>query len=220
MGNASGLSRYTETMKCVLLLPCVVWCFAAVLPAHAVDYKTEILPLMKRYCWDCHSNETEVKGNLALDDLEEVRLYQIGKYNIIRPGNAAESNFLERLKLPAGHNDFMPRRGDPLPEDEIDLIERWIERGAVVDAENPSEEESAWLERTGGESAEASAEWIEWISRDGKSIEARFRGIEGEAVQLVTKEGKAYTVPFNRLSPESVGRARRLGGVEASTGGE
>jgi hypothetical protein len=35
--------------------------------AEVADYKKTVLPIMKEHCWDCHSNEKEVKGNLALD---------------------------------------------------------------------------------------------------------------------------------------------------------
>ncbi|NRB76202.1 MAG: hypothetical protein HRU46_17725, partial [Verrucomicrobiales bacterium] len=58
---------------------------ALVLPVStlAVDYVSDVLPIMKEHCWKCHSNENQVKGNLALDDFEEVRDYQIGKFNII-----------------------------------------------------------------------------------------------------------------------------------------
>jgi hypothetical protein len=51
---------------------------ASPLRSDAVDYLTEVLPIMKEHCWDCHSNETEVKGNVALDP--DVLSDQIGKY--------------------------------------------------------------------------------------------------------------------------------------------
>ena len=88
--------------------------------ASAIDYKKDVLPIMKEHCWKCHSNENSVKGNLALDDLDEMRDYQVGKFNIIRPGNAAESSFSgDKLKLPKGDSDFMPRKAEPLPKKEI-----------------------------------------------------------------------------------------------------
>ena len=50
-----------------LLVLCYVLATGLTLRADAVDYPTEVLPIMKEHCWDCHSNETEVKGNVALD---------------------------------------------------------------------------------------------------------------------------------------------------------
>ena len=50
---------------------------------------------------------------------------------------------------------------------------------------------------------------VEWTSNDGKSIEAGFMGIEGEEVRLTlpSKEENS-SLPFDRLSPESLDRAK------------
>jgi hypothetical protein len=182
----------------------------------AVDYLTEVLPIMKEHCWDCHSNETEVKGNVALDP--DVLFDQIGKYNIIRPGNAAESGFVERLKLEETHNDFMPRKGKPLPKREIEKIEAWIQAGAIVDAKKPTEDESkrmAEMKTTapapvGGEGKPAEAGFHSWTNREGRVIEARLLGLEGDSAKLLLKNGKSYVVPLSSLDEESVAQAKRL----------
>lgn len=204
------------SMKTRFLLP--VFLLAPLLPAGAVDYKNDILPIMKERCWDCHSNDESVKGNLALDDFEEVRDYQIGRYNIIRPGNPDESNFVERLRLASSHNDFMPRKAEPLPEKEIVLIEEWIRKGAVIDAKNPTEDEKEWVEKSSttpsDSSLSPSPEYRTWTSTEGKEIEARFLGYEKGTVSLLLKStGKRADVPESRLSPESVEQARELAGA-------
>ena len=188
---------------------------ALVLPVstEAVDYVSDVLPIMKEHCWKCHSNENQVKGNLALDDLEEVRDYQIGKFNIIRPGNPEESNFLEVMKLDASHSDFMPRKADPVPDREIAVIESWIKSGAVIDAKNPVEEEKEWL--VGGASSDGEMPenaYLNWTSSDGKSIEARFHSLSGDSVKIVMKDGRSFTIPFSRLDASSIEQARKLAG--------
>ena len=188
---------------------------ALVLPVstEAVDYVSDVLPIMKEHCWKCHSNENQVKGNLALDDLEEVRDYQIGKFNIIRPGNPEESNFLEVMKLDASHSDFMPRKADPVPDREIAVIESWIKSGAVIDAKNPVEEEKEWL--VGGASSDGEMPenaYRNWTSSDGKSIEARFHSLSGDSVKIVMKDGRSFTIPFSRLDALSIEQARKLAG--------
>lgn len=188
---------------------------ALVLPVstEAVDYVSDVLPIMKEHCWKCHSNENQVKGNLALDDLEEVRDYQIGKFNIIRPGNPEESNFLEVMKLDASHSDFMPRKADPVPDREIAVIESWIKSGAVIDAKNPVEEEKEWL--VGGASSDGEMPenaYLNWTSSDGKSIEARFHSLSGDSVKIVMKDGRSFTIPFSRLDALSIEQARKLAG--------
>ncbi len=202
--------RYPFPMKPLLLA--LLFGMSLAGSTSALDYKSDVLPIMKERCWKCHSNEHDVKGNLALDDLEEVRLYQVGKYNIIRPGNPDESNFLERLLLDSSHTDFMPRKADPLPKKEIETIEKWIQLGAVVDRENPSEDEAEWVKKMAGASTGSSIgtspEFLTWTNAEGKEIEARFLSLEGDAVQLLLKSGRRASVPLSKLSDESAAQAR------------
>ena len=182
--------------------------------AEVVDYVDKILPIMKDHCWDCHSKETEVKGNLSLDP--ETLFDQIGTYNIIRPGNPGESGFVERMKLDESHADFMPRKGSSLPKREIEAIEEWIRAGAIVDGKKLTDDEKKRLAEMGGASPgsddKQADQFLSWKNREGKVIEARMTGMEGEAVNLVMKNGKSYLVPLNSLSSESVEQAKRLSG--------
>lgn len=167
---------------------------------------------MKDHCWDCHSNETEVKGNLALDP--ETLFDQIGTYNIIRPGNPDESGFVERMKLDETHNDFMPRKGSPLPKKDIEAIEEWIRAGAIVDAKKPTEDESKRIAEMGAASASGgekpAEEFLSWTNREGRTIEAKMASLEGDSVKLVLKNGRSYLVPLASLNDESAAQAKRL----------
>ncbi len=211
MGNRGGLVGYSLLMKIVaaILFGGLSQCGLS----YAVDYVSDVLPIMKERCWKCHSNENEVKGSVALDDFDEVRDYQIGEFNIIQPGNPEESNFLERLHLDSSDTDFMPRKAEPLPEQEIAVIERWIKEGAVVDAKNPSEKEKVWVAKF-NDSTEAgnSPAFVEWNSSDGKTIEARFHSLSGDSVKVVMRDGRSFEIPFARLNAESVEQAKRLAG--------
>ncbi|MCB1232604.1 MAG: hypothetical protein KDN19_20315 [Verrucomicrobiae bacterium] len=180
----------------------------------AVDYVKDVLPIMKERCWKCHSNEESVKGNLALDDFDEVRDFQIGPYNIIRPGNPEESGFLEQLKLPPGDSDFMPRKGDPLPESEIKLIEKWIAEGAIVDAKKPSEKEAAFMAGGKAPVEDEKLKFHTWTNTEGRTIEARFVRFVDNGVTVVMRDGKSYVVPMEKLSGDSQALAKRLAGVE------
>lgn len=205
-------------MNCRTVIACLVsaWTVAG---ADVVDYVNDVLPIMKNHCWECHSNEKSVKGSLALDNFEEVRDYQIGKFNIIRPGNPEESGFLERLKLESNHTDFMPRKGDPLPKGDLATIEQWIEDGAVIDAKKPTEEEARRLQEgkavaAGGSGADGQGEFHLWKNKAGKVIEAKMVSLKAESVMVVLRTGASYDVRLEDLSPESVALARRLGGKE------
>jgi hypothetical protein len=187
---------------------------AATAVAEVVDYQKTVLPIMKEHCWDCHSNEKSVKGNLALDP--GTLADQIGPYNVIRPGNPEESGLVEKLKLDETHADFMPRKGKPLPKSEIEAIENWIRQGAIVDAEKPTEEESKRLATmkpapsSVPAGSSAGAVFHSWKNREGRAIEARMLGLEGDSVKLLLRNGKTYVVPLGSLDAESVSQAKRL----------
>lgn len=178
-----------------------------------VDYRSDILPIMKERCWDCHSNEEKVKGSLAFDDLDEVRESQIGTYNLIRPGNSEESNFVERLLLDSGDTDFMPRKSEKLPEKEIELIRNWIDQGAVVDAQKPTEKEQVWVDKARGAVSTAMAaapEFRNWTNQAGKTIEAQFVSGSAESVTIKMRNGKQFQISLSSLSAESSALASEL----------
>lgn len=49
-----------------------------------------------------------------------------------------------------------------------------------------------------------------WTASDGRTIQAKFLKLDGEAV-VIEKNGQAFTIPFAKLSPASVALARGLG---------
>ena len=55
-----------------------------------------------------------------------------------------------------------------------------------------------------------------WTSKDGKTLDAQFVRLEGESV-VVLKNGMELTLPFARLSQESVNHARSLARTVAPT---
>jgi len=172
----------------------------------ALDYESDILPILKEHCFDCHSEQKDkVKGNLALDDLPDMRDYQRAKFSLIRPGNAKESQFLNVMKLGEGDDDFMPRKGSALPEKEIALIEKWITEGAMF----KSEAGKAGMDGKAKGGA-VSREMVDWKNSEGKVIKARFVRLTGESVMLLLENGKSYNYPLAKLSEESQAQAKKL----------
>ena len=62
--------------------------------------------------------------------------------------------------------------------------------------------------------SQVSATPREWTNSDGKSIHAEFVHVEGESV-VVNKDGKSFTIPFAKLTPESTEQAKKLSGIKA-----
>ncbi|HJS56017.1 MAG TPA: c-type cytochrome domain-containing protein [Chitinophagaceae bacterium] len=95
-------------------------------------YAEIIQPIFERKCYTCH-NKSKKKGGLRLDEASFI--LKGGKDGeVIKPGNAEESDMIKRLLLPRNDEDHMPPKEKPqLKENEIELIHWWIATGASFD---------------------------------------------------------------------------------------
>ncbi len=125
--------------RCVALL----LCGAALLPAlllfrdavpapvlraqEKVDFTTQIAPILKEHCYECHGAE-KGRGKLRLHT-RELAMKGGSTGPLLEPGNSAGSYIIARL-LGEGDEDRMPLDKDPLSDEQIALIKRWIDEGA------------------------------------------------------------------------------------------
>ena len=103
-----------------------------------VSYKTEVVPIIKKYCLPCHAEESYNPSELSLDTYES--LMKGGKHGVpIAPGQPEESILIKKLSPDPPFGDPMPlnvrRRKTPgqqkkLTEEEVRLIVKWISQGA------------------------------------------------------------------------------------------
>ena len=103
-----------------------------------VDFETQILPILQNRCFNCHSapkadasgNVTKPKGGVQLDSVKGVEASLHGE--VIVAGEPEDSLLYQRITLSEGETGIMPppEAGDPLTEQEIGLIRKWIEQGA------------------------------------------------------------------------------------------
>ncbi len=93
-----------------------------------VDFAKDILPVLKAHCAQCHGAGLQSAG-MRLDATEGIRKGgQSGA--LIIPGEGDRSLLVRRLR---GLDDKprMPMGFNPLPDDQIALIKRWIDEGAA-----------------------------------------------------------------------------------------
>lgn len=95
--------------------------------AGRIDFNSQILPMLKTRCFACHSADKS-EGDLRLDLEASVR--QGGHTgNRIIAELPEESELFRRItSTEMGYR--MPKMGEPLSVDEIDLFRQWIEQGA------------------------------------------------------------------------------------------
>jgi mono/diheme cytochrome c family protein/uncharacterized membrane protein len=93
-------------------------------------YADIVQPIFESKCYGCH-NKSKKKGKLRLD--EPAFILKGGKDGeVIKPGNADESDMMKRLLLPRNDEDHMPPKEKPqLKDNEIALIHWWIATGAT-----------------------------------------------------------------------------------------
>ncbi len=93
-----------------------------------VDFNTQVKPILNKKCMACHGGVKKAGGFSLLFEEEAFGKTKSGKPAII-PGDADNSEFITRLT----HSDpekLMPKKGDPLTEEEIEILTDWVNQGA------------------------------------------------------------------------------------------
>lgn len=125
MGSIVGMHH-----RFPFMLAGLAFCMLTSIPAKgAVDFEKEIRPIFEQHCVDCHGPEKQ-KSDLRVDQRAAMLKGGDGGFPALVPGNPKASFLLEAI---SGKDPdvIMPPKGDPLNKDQIALIEKWIEEGAV-----------------------------------------------------------------------------------------
>lgn len=95
----------------------------------AVVYTDLVEPVLDEKCYSCHSSK-KIKGALRMD--REDLLFKGGKHGeVIKRGNAEESEMMVRVLLPKDNDKRMPPENHtPISKEEIALLHWWIKNGA------------------------------------------------------------------------------------------
>ncbi|MEE2907687.1 MAG: c-type cytochrome domain-containing protein [Planctomycetota bacterium] len=88
--------------------------------------------LLEARCGQCHGPRKQ-KAGLQVVPVEAMFTGPREDWVVI-PGRPAQSILVERISLPAGHDDVMPPDGAPLTTEQISRIKTWINKGATVEA--------------------------------------------------------------------------------------
>lgn len=92
------------------------------------ELNVQVRAIFAHNCYKCHGAE-KVKGELRLDRKDMV--FKGGENGpVIVAGNAGESEMFRRITLPSGHKDVMPAKGKKLSDNDIAVINFWIQKGA------------------------------------------------------------------------------------------
>lgn len=96
-----------------------------------VSFKTQVQPIVKKYCAECHSvgGPGTQKSGFTVDSYQS--LMKGTKFGpVVVPGSAVSSSFYRLVSGSVDPSIRMPHGKDKLPAEDIQLIERWIDQGA------------------------------------------------------------------------------------------
>jgi uncharacterized membrane protein len=120
--QVNNMKNYVFTGVCAVLLsagPCLAD------PGAAPPDWTDVSGIFAKRCTMCHSEQGAAKG-LRLDSYEAA-VAGSEKGRVLLPGDAEHSELIRRLR--GQSTPRMPFLSRPLPDDQIDLIARWIAAG-------------------------------------------------------------------------------------------
>jgi len=102
-----------------------------------VSFSNDLAPVFVKHCIGCHGLGRRPSGRLNLNTFDG--LLRGGESGApVVPGKPADSLLIKKLKGTGGGQQ-MPARADPLADDVIAMIEKWIEEGVRFDAPNPGQ---------------------------------------------------------------------------------
>lgn len=94
----------------------------------AVDFSTDIKPILEQHCLECHGSEAREGGLLLTDRATALLPNDSGAIGIV-PGDSAASELMRRIRSTDPSSQMPP--DDRLSAEQIDLLRRWIEEGAA-----------------------------------------------------------------------------------------
>jgi hypothetical protein len=98
-----------------------------------VSFEREIAPILKDNCLRCHGPEQQ-SANLRLDTFN--MMARGGRSGAIVTGRDPSRSILTLRLIAENDQQRMPRGGAKLPDEQIQIIARWVEQGAEFDGEN------------------------------------------------------------------------------------
>ncbi len=116
--------------------------------AAPLAFEKDVRPVLKAHCTHCHGEEEKPDGGVDLRLRRFMDLTLDSGDRLLVPGKPEQSALVHIIR-----SGEMPKKGSPMPEAELAIIERWIREGAKTLRPEPlalapgaviSEEDRAW----------------------------------------------------------------------------
>jgi hypothetical protein len=132
------LNDYRVRIRCVLWLATANLLAQLAAPAFAeqrVSFREQVAPIMLERCLACHNAQKSESG-YRVDSYDRLTAEGDSGLRGFSANDLDGSEAFRRITS-TDANDRMPLESEPLPSDQIALIQRWIEAGIPYDAADP-----------------------------------------------------------------------------------
>jgi WD40 repeat protein len=111
-----------------------------------VSFMRDVAPILVQNCIACHNPKKSESKYVMTTFAQLAKGGKQGEGMMLVPGKPEDCYFIDVL-LPDAE-PRMPYKLDPLPEDEISLLEKWVSQGARYDGTSPNEDWTFLLRKT------------------------------------------------------------------------
>jgi mono/diheme cytochrome c family protein len=97
-------------------------------PDELNQLNVEARTIFAHHCFSCHG-EVKQKGGLQLHT--KAAVFAGGDEGpVIIAGDANNSELIRRIRLPHGHKEYMPSKGEKLSKEQVNTLIKWVDAGA------------------------------------------------------------------------------------------
>jgi hypothetical protein len=97
----------------------------------SISFSDQIAPILQEHCVACHCAK-RAEGNYRLDTVEQLQKPGDSAASPIVPGKKDQSEWFLRIQH-ADRELRMPLDSEPLSNESIELVGKWIDQGAALD---------------------------------------------------------------------------------------
>ncbi len=115
-------------------------------PGKPVSFMRDVAPILVQNCIACHNPRKSESKYVMTTFAQLAKGGQQGEDVTLEPGQPDESRLIELIRL--GGNPRMPFKQDPLSNEKVATIERWVTEGANYDGTSPGEDWTILLRKT------------------------------------------------------------------------
>jgi hypothetical protein len=116
---------------CIPFTIAAVWAVSSCLGADTIEFNRDIRPILSDHCYTCHGPDQSNRKTKLRFDTEDGAKQDLGGHFAIVPRDPAKSEMVARISAGKSPRRMPPAYAGPaLSDHDIDLIRRWIAKGA------------------------------------------------------------------------------------------